>query len=287
MAMTGIDKNKLREYLRLTTSLQRAMEETTLRVEGSYNIQKYTGYRQFARKYETIFNFISSEIALPSLFDSYRIEEMPGPNFTLPNQQKEIFESVYANLSLLRSYLETMLDTVEDEILSLRDFLQSRLRSAIFRIPNDERAIQETIEQLLIGRGMQKGQDYDREVGRVKIATKEVVPDFIVLKLSLAIEVKLVKTAERAKKVVDEISADIVSYSRTYRQLLFVIYDLGHIRDEVEFCHDLESAQNVSVIVIKHVTTKPRLGSWLKRNGHRLKRPKMTAGKRESSIYTP
>ena len=36
-----------------------------------------------------------------------------------------------------------------------------------------------------------------------------------------------------------------------------------------------------------NVTTQPRLGSWLKRNGHRLKRPKMTAGKRESSIYTP
>ena len=35
------------------------------------------------------------------------------------------------------------------------------------------------------------------------------------------------------------------------------------------------------------VTTQPRLGSCLKRNGHRLKRPKMTAGKRESSIYTP
>ena len=35
------------------------------------------------------------------------------------------------------------------------------------------------------------------------------------------------------------------------------------------------------------VTTQPRQGSCLKRNGHRLKRPKMNAGKRESSIYTP
>ena len=35
------------------------------------------------------------------------------------------------------------------------------------------------------------------------------------------------------------------------------------------------------------VTTQPRQGSCLKRNGHRLKRPKMTAGKRETSIYTP
>ncbi len=36
-----------------------------------------------------------------------------------------------------------------------------------------------------------------------------------------------------------------------------------------------------------HVTTQPRLGSCLKKNGHRLRRPKMSAGKRESSIYTP
>ncbi len=37
----------------------------------------------------------------------------------------------------------------------------------------------------------------------------------------------------------------------------------------------------------RSVTTQPRLGSCLKRDGHRLERPIMTAGKRESSIYTP
>lgn len=252
MATTEVDKNKLREYLRLTTSLQRAMEETTLRGEGSDNIWQYTGYRQFARKYVTILDFINSDISLPPLFDSYRIEKIPGLGDTLPDQRKEIFESVYTNLALLRSFLETQLDTIDDEILSLRDFLQSRLRSAVFEIPENEKKIQDTIEQLLIGRGMQKGQDYDREVGRVKIATKEMVPDFIVFKLALAVEVKLVKTADRAKKIVDEVSADIASYKKEYRQLLFVVYDLGQIRNEVEFRHDFESETNVSVVIIKH-----------------------------------
>ena len=97
-----------------------------------------------------------------------------------------------------------------------------------------------------------RGKDYDREVGRVKFSAKEVVPDFIVFKLSLAIEVKFVKNAERSKKIVDEISADIASYKKSYLQLFFLIYDLGFIRDEVEFRHDLESAPNVSVIIIKH-----------------------------------
>ena len=99
---------------------------------------------------------------------------------------------------------------------------------------------------------MRKGQDYDREVGRVKYSSKEVVPDFIVPKLSLAIEVKLIKTAQRVRSVVDEINADIVSYSKKYAQLLFLVYDLGCIRDEMEFRQDLESATSVSVVVVKH-----------------------------------
>ena len=67
---------------------------------------------------------------------------------------------------------------------------------------------------------LQKGQDYDREVGRVKVSTKEVVPDFILLKLSLALEVKLIKTSTRVREVVDEINADIAAYSKVYRTIL-------------------------------------------------------------------
>ena len=99
---------------------------------------------------------------------------------------------------------------------------------------------------------MQKGQDYDREVGRVKISSKESIPDFIIPRLSLAMEVKFVKNTARVSEIIDEISADIAAYAKTYRQLLFLIYDLGHIRDESEFRHDLENAPNVSVVVIKH-----------------------------------
>ena len=249
--MTELDKNRLRKYLKLVVSLQRAME-TMLQAERSDNIRKYGGYKQFARKYMQIINLMSREIQLPLIFDHYDIEKMPGGGDTLPYQQKEFFESVYANLSLLRGFLETEIGIVDDEILALRDFLQSRLRSAIFEIPEHERDVQDAIEKLLIGRGMQKGQDYDREVGRVKFSTKEAVPDFIALKLSLAMEVKFVKNAERVRKIVDEISADIASYSKKYHQLIFLIYDLGHIQDEIEFRHDLESTPNVSVIVIKH-----------------------------------
>jgi len=85
----------------------------------------------------------------------------------------------------------------------------------------------------------------------VKVSSKEVVPDFILPRLSLAVEIKLIKTGSRVREVVDEINADIRAYSKRYRSLLFIVYDLGHIRDEIEFKQDLEDPGNVSVVVVK------------------------------------
>lgn len=45
----------------------------------------------------------------------------------LAHQQKQVFESVYANVSLLRGVLEGKLGVVENETAALRDFLQTRL----------------------------------------------------------------------------------------------------------------------------------------------------------------
>ena len=78
---------------------------------------KYGGYKQFARKYMQIVDLISKEIELPPIMDYYDLERIPSGGDTLPFQQKEIFESVYANLSLLRAFLETKIGVVEDEIL--------------------------------------------------------------------------------------------------------------------------------------------------------------------------
>ncbi len=60
------------------------------------------------------------------------------------------------------------------------------------------------------------------------------------------------KSADKLKAIVDEINADIRAYSTVYERQLYVIYDIGTIRDEEEFKRDLESAQGVHVIVVKH-----------------------------------
>jgi hypothetical protein len=244
-------KEQLREFLQWTVALQRSME-SSVRMEKPDNVWKYSGFHDFARKYNQLVQTIAQEMSLPPLLDLYDIDKLPNSMNSVAMQQERIFDGVYTNVSMLRAVLEGKIGVVEDATSALSDFFQARLRSAIFRSPELEREVQDAVEQLLIGRGMQKGQDYDREVGRVKVSAKEVIPDFIVPPLSLAIEVKLIKTAPRVRESIDEINADIASYSKAYRQLTFLVYDLGHIRDEVEFRHDLEKVGNVSVLVIKH-----------------------------------
>jgi hypothetical protein len=249
--MPDPSKEQLREFLQWTVALQRAME-SSLRLDDPANIWKYSGFRDFARKYTQLLQAVSQHVVLPPVLDAYNMDKMPGFADTVVPQQKQLFDGVYANVAMLRAVLEGKLGIVEDQTAALIDFFQARLRSAVFRIPEAEREIQDSLEQLLIGRGMQKGQDYDREVGRVKVSAKEVIPDFTVPSLSLALEVKLIKTPARVREVIDEINADILAYSKGYRQIIFIVYDLGHIRDEVEFRHDLQKAGNVDVLVIKH-----------------------------------
>jgi hypothetical protein len=211
------DRERLREFLHWTDALLKSMD-AALRGEDPGNMWKHAGYRQFARKYVQIAAEVSRTVALPSVLDGYDVDKMPGVGGT----QKEWFEGVYANAALLKGFLESKIGVVEDETAALRDFFRARLRSAVFAIPENERQVQDVVEQLLIGRGLQKGEDYDREVGRVKVSAKEAVPDFIMMKLGLAIEVKLVTRPGRAKEVVDEINADIAAYSKAYRTLLFI-----------------------------------------------------------------
>ena len=118
--------------------------------------------------------------------------------------------------------------------------------------PNTEKDVQDTIERILIGRGMQKGMDYDRETGRIKFSVKESVPDFIFRTLSTALEVKLLKDSAKLARLVDEINADIVSYGKGYKHIIFLIYDIGSINDVTQFKRDLEAIGNVKVVVVKN-----------------------------------
>lgn len=248
--MTLEEAKKLKECLQYAVALQEAMHFGL--DKGKDQILPYSSYKDYMRKSNDLVKLVIRYVKIDSVVDLYDLENVPSAFDTITVQQKNYFEMVYANLLVLRKFLETKLEIKRLETESLADFIQLRLRKVIFDRPEKESDVQNAIEQLLVGRGMLKGTDYDREIGRVKVSVKEVVPDLIVPEFNLAIEAKLIKEKLKVRLVVDEINADILAYSKTYSSLLFVIYDLGYIRDEDEFKNDLDNKANIRVVIIKH-----------------------------------
>ena len=66
-------------------------------------------------------------------------------------------------------------------------------------------------------------------------------------------EVKFCKTDKKEKELVDEINADIPAYNTKYKNLSFLVYDMGIIRDSDLFVRDIEKNNpRIKVLIIKH-----------------------------------
>ena len=212
---------------------------------------KYTSYPTFLRKFREIRDSIKDELDLSLVDDFYKDATNPF-DLTWP-QQKQIYDMVLTSLNILISRLAVELNIKKDKIEELRSFFKANIRRAVLHDPKSEQDIQDVVETLLIGRGYEKGLDYDREVGRVKYSIKESTPDFIMPKFNLAIEVKFSTTAVKSKSIIDQINTDIIAYSQKYENLLFIVYDMGTIRDEDEFKQDIEKSRDgVRLMVLKH-----------------------------------
>jgi hypothetical protein len=185
------------------------------------------------------------------VFYTFNLDEIPDWGNTLWPTQKRIMEQVLVCANLLRSALEGSVDFADDEFDNIENFLQTRLRTVIFQKPEKEVEVQNAIESLLLGRGLSKGTDYDRESGKFEFSGKEYIPDFIIPKFNLCIEVKLLREGKKSK-VIEEISSDITAYKKAYNRQLYVVYDLGVIQNEVEFKRDIEMVDGVKVIIVKH-----------------------------------
>lgn len=244
---------QLKGLLRSAVALQGVMRDSLASASGEHaNVGKYSSFRTFMRKYNLIATEAAPLLRNPSLLDLFNIEQInSNGHYTWP-KQKELFDHVLANVAMLRSLLENSIGFAEDETQNLKDFVQANLRRAVFKVPEKESEIQNSIESLIVGRGMAKGIDYDRETGRVKTSGKESIPDFIFPNLRLCLEVKLAKSRENLRSIVDEVNADVRSYGTVYERQLYIIYDLSSIRDEAEFKKDIESTPGVSVVVVKH-----------------------------------
>jgi hypothetical protein len=135
------------------------------------------------------------------------------------------------------------------EMLKLVDLAEHKLRKTLRQVPDREKEVQDKFEDLLVGRG---DIDYLREQERISYSSKAYQPDFTFPTIHAALEVKLCDKPGRDKQIISEINDDIQAYKTKYPNLLFVVYDTRVIRDVDKFRDDIEAADGVFVIVVKH-----------------------------------
>jgi hypothetical protein len=124
--------------------------------------------------------------------------------------------------------------------------LQQLLRPLFREVPADEKIVQSKVEDLLMAREI----PFSREAETFQYSSKGYRPDFVLTAADTALEVKLSKPG-RESDVIAEINDDILAYRTRYKSQIFVVYDVGGIRDEVRFRRDLE-AHGAVVLVVKH-----------------------------------
>jgi hypothetical protein len=252
MTSTIDTKRVLKMLISQAKSLKKTIEEAVNNPSISEH-NRFVSYKLYAEKFNQIAAEVEDTLSLPkNSFSRFNTEGMKSYMDTLLGTQKNIVDAVSLETSMLLSYLESAADFVEDEFDNIANFMKSKLRASVFSKPEREIEIQNAIESLLIGRNLAKGIDYDRESGKLEYSGKEYIPDFVLPKLNLCMEVKLLREG-RKSRIIDEINADITAYSKSYERLLFIVYDLGEIRDETEFRRDIENAgANTKVVIIKH-----------------------------------
>lgn len=133
-------------------------------------------------------------------------------------------------------------------IIKIVHLLEHKLRKMIREQPQNEKLIRDTVENLLIA----SDTDYKREYPSISYSSKQYVPDFSFPKQSLALEIKICNRVNREKEIIKEINDDIMAYKLEFSNLLFLIYDLGFIRDVDLFSSEFEKDNSVLVKVIKH-----------------------------------
>lgn len=141
-------------------------------------------------------------------------------------------------------------DTSKDvgEAITLIDLAQNRLRKTMRTAPQDEKEVQEKFEDALISVDFK----YLREQETITYSSKFYKPDFTFPGIDTALEIKLCNRAGRERDIIAEINDDILAYKSKYPNIIFLVYDVGHIRDIDRFKADIESHDRVIVLVIKH-----------------------------------
>ena len=149
---------------------------------------------------------------------------------------------------LERVYVGTDTPPESNAIMKVINLAEHRLRKVIRAKPGSERDVQDAFDTLLVGADI----PFKRETEAIEYSSKTYRPDFTVPKINLAIELKLCNREGREKEMIAEVNDDILAYGTKFANLLFVVYDLGFVRDIDRFTSAFEKNQNVVVLVVKH-----------------------------------
>jgi hypothetical protein len=224
----------------MAAAAARNAERNCIPSGGPGPFDSYGGYPAYINEYNRLVPLVwqlFGEEAL-SLFPQLNLGKQMNPADTIGPMWKTHAELAAARLSALAAYLKSKQGTKareNDEILTL---LEENLRAAMYSDPEKERQVQDAVETIFRVRGL----DYRREAQTVPFSTKRYIPDFTFDSLGLAVEIKLCNRTGREKEMIDEINADIIGYRSSYERILFVIYDIGFIRDVVLFRSSIELA---------------------------------------------
>jgi hypothetical protein len=135
------------------------------------------------------------------------------------------------------------------EILKIVSLIENSLRKVIRKKPINEIEVQDAIETLFIGAGLDS--DFVREKEHIEFSSKTYIPDFTFKKIDTIVEAKYCDKEGKEKALISQINDDIVAYQTKYQNLIFVIYDVGIIRDIDIFKNGIEK-QSIILKVIKH-----------------------------------
>jgi DNA-binding protein YbaB len=136
--------------------------------------------------------------------------------------------------------------TSANELVTIINLGEKKLRKLIRETPLKEKEVQDKFEDLLIASDI----EYAKEFPHIQYSSKQYIPDFSFEKLNLAVEIKLCKTDE--KSLIAQLNDDILAYRTKFKIILFIIYDLGNIRDIDTFKHSFDNYDDVIIQVVKH-----------------------------------
>lgn len=130
--------------------------------------------------------------------------------------------------------------------------IENDFRKALYTKPENERDVQDAFHSFLKVKGYST---FKREKDSVSFGNKVSVPDFTDSDHDLAVEIKFINDKNKISPAIEQISADLTSYSTRWKWIIIILYDVaGVISDPADYIdlNNTTSEYTSYVIVIKH-----------------------------------